>query len=468
MDPMRPSTPSPSGLFSDICSGGEYTKDIAVVDHGRTRPTGSAPPGGGVLPQRASSVSARYDTLEETQRVTVPGVTHLTDSFYPPSQDDSDLDNMIMDYPLSGHRDIRPNPSSMLPSGYEKHAYRSPTKHPRYDGDSFFQYLDSESAALQYLSSSSPPQSSPPLPQSSPPSDDLWLSSCLAPTVLDPTLEEDYFTKFTKASLSGSTPDLSPDSQHSTASYDSRPSIFETFENHSSKSSLTSGSSHSGSFSHSRSDSPGGAHTNTDYDFESTYVRDDGFTDRLHQLLLVVAREREREREQELEQGPERVVECDADCFCQSIPYAYRNFASAYTDAISPPCDSRGYELSPLNIETSALFPNIIDDEFNTYAPSPFLRARDSYFLGPATFTASPTLYNPSATLSPLDRSSEEYQYDFTMPDTELDTLVFASPSCSPARALKRPRSLSNDQTNVDHLSFKRKLRKTGCSVFSS
>ena len=328
-----------------------------------------------------------------------------------------------------------------------------------YDRNSLFQFLDSKSAALQYLPSFSPLQSSSPLPQSSLQSDDWWLSSCLAPTVLDPIREDDA-----QAPLSSSTPDLSLGSPHSTASYHSRSS---TFEKHSSKSSLTSESSRSRSSSPLHSDSPLVAHTNTDYDFDNTYERDDEFTDRLYQLLLVVAREREREHE--LQQSPERVLEYNEDCFCESVPYAYRDSASVYTDVTSPPCVSSGYELSPLKIGMSLSFPRIIEDEYNIYALSSPCSTRNNYLLRPATVTASPTLYSPSVEFSPLNQSSffqDEYP---ATPDTEIDTLVFASPSCSPpARTLKRPRSLSINQTDIDSLSSKRKLRKIGYSVFSS
>jgi hypothetical protein len=148
-------------------------------------------------------------------------------------------------------------------------------------------------------------------------------------------------------------------------------------------------------------------------------------------------------------------VECDEDYFCRSVPY-----------------DSRRYELSPLKPGMLQSLPRMVDDEYHIYARSPSPLARDNYMLKSATFTASPTLYSPSATFSPINPSyfvHEEYQYDSATSDTEIDTLVFASPSCSPpARTLKRPRSLFLDQTDLDNLSFKRKLRKIGSSVFSS
>ena len=475
MDQGRPSTLSPSGCLLrclDIRSDGQ---DSAAEDGrgtGMRRRTGHAQPSSnGVWPQYASSVLAQHDTLQGPQRVILTGGHdfNLGDCLYPEDLDvfPSRLDDTLVDYPKLSPLDgpILPSTPSTSLDNHEKRAYRSPIQRARYDGDSFLQYVDSESSALQYLSSSSPPPSSSPLPQSSPPSDDYWLSSCLAPNSLDPILGEDCFSTLIKAPLSGSTPDLSPDS---TASCHSRSS---TFEKHSSKSSLTSEFSRSGSSSsHSRSDSPDGAHTNTDYDFDSTYERDDGFTDRLHHLLLLVAREREQEREQE--QGPERIVECDTDCFCQSIPYAYRHSESAYTDTISPSGDSRSSSLSSSKIGTPASIPKVAEDASNIYALSPSLSATANCSLRSATFATSSTLYSPSAVLSPLDRSSlshEECQYDTLIPDSDIDTIVFASPSCSPpARTLKRPRSLSNDQTNIDQVSFKRKLRKTGYSVFSS
>lgn len=282
--------------------------------------TGYAQPSnGGLSPHYASFVSARYDSLQGSGRGTSLGTEqHPADFLYPPSQDgfSPSLDDILVAYPSSPSNDyVRSNAPSPSVGGPEKHAYMSPVKHSRYDGDSFFQFLDSESAALQYLTSSSPPpQSSSPLPQSSPPSDDPLTSSCLASNVLDPVQEEDSFTDAPPFIIS--TPDLSP---LSNASYHSR---FSTFDKHSSKSSLTSSSSRSQSSSRSRSDSPDGAHTNTGDDLDNAHERNDEFTNRLHELLLMVARERE------------RVVECEEDCYCQSTPSACDDSASDYISTL--------------------------------------------------------------------------------------------------------------------------------------
>jgi hypothetical protein len=167
-------------------------------------------------------------------------------------------------------------------------------------------------------------------------------------------------------------------------------------------------------------DSPAGAHTDIDYDLDDTHEQNDEFTDRLHDLLLVVARERE-------------CSEPNEDHFCCS--------ASDYIEISSPPF---GYELKT---------------GFSLSSP-----IRTKYL----TLSPSPTLYSPSAIASPLDRvslSPQEYK-DSATSDTEIDTLVFASPSCSPpARILKRPRSHSIDE---DHLRPNRKLRKMWSSFCSS
>jgi hypothetical protein len=168
----------------------------------------------------------------------------------------------------------------------------------------------------------------------------------------------------------------------------------------------------------------------------------------LHELLLVVARERGRERESE-------GVECNEDCFCRSIPYAYGDSTPDYIETVSSPYDSRGYELNP---QKNGMSPRMIGGKYRIHA------------LRSTTFT-SPTLYSPSAIASPLDRTSlsPEESKDSVTSDTEIDTLVFASPSCSPpARILKRPRSLSIDQTDIENRRSKLKLRKIGSSAFSS
>jgi hypothetical protein len=466
MDPLRPSSSELSSRCLDIRSD----RDIVLEGRDRTRhvlaqtPGYAQPSNGGLSPQHASFVSARYDAFQGTGLGAIPSgepASYHADYLYQPAQDtvSPTLYDILAAYPSSPFNDyVRSNTSSPPLDGHNQRAYMNPVKHSRYDGDSFFQFLDAESAALQYLSSSSPPQSSSPLPQSSPPLNDWGSSICLTSNVLDPIQEEDSFAQVPFSS----TPDLSSDSPHSTASYHSRSS---TFDKYSSKSSLTSRSSRSKSSSRSRSDSPDGAHTNTGYEFNNAHERDDEFTDRLHELLLVVAREREREQE------PEHVVEYDEDCFGRSTRYAYGDIASDYIE-LSPPCDSRGYKLSSRASGMQPTLSRIACGRYRIDARSRSPFNRDDYELKSATFSASPTLYSPSAVVSPINRSSffhEEYQDGHAKSETEIDTLVFASPSCSPPpRTFKRPRSLSIDQTDIDDFPFTRKLQKTGSSVFSS
>jgi hypothetical protein len=213
------------------------------------------------------------------------------------------------------------------------------------------------------------------------------------------TIQEDFI----EPPPFSSTPDLSPNALcHSSLS------------NRSSRSCTLSGY-----------DSPTGAHTDIDYDLDNIHEQNDEFTDRLHDLLLVVARERE----------------CSEPSFCHSMPVADDDSASDYIETSSPPF---GYELKT---------------GFSLSSP-----IRTKYL----TLSPSPTLYSPSAIASPLDRvslSPQEYK-DSATSDTEIDTLVFASPSCSPpARILKRPRSHSIDE---DHLRPNRKLRRMGSSFCSS
>jgi hypothetical protein len=168
----------------------------------------------------------------------------------------------------------------------------------------------------------------------------------------------------------------------------------------------------------------------------------------LDELLLAVIRE--------------GFVYYDENSFYQSTPDTDPNFISGDT---FPPFDSTGYELGPRKGWMSMLASSrMIIDRCYVYARSPSSFTGDNHILASGTFTSSPTVYDPSGTTSPLLESSllgEEYQHD-----TEQDTLVFASPSCSPlARTLKRPRSRSIVEADIDSPPFKCKLRKLGSSI---
>ena len=443
--PKNPSL-SPPGLLRgrvDIHSDRQFTED-AVLE-----------------PELEPELSAQHLTLEGTGSGGISAGEHafnVSDSdltINPPSLDEvsSNLDNPLVDFFPSPPKDyVRSNAPSPSTSCHEKRAYRSPTNSSS-EGDSLFQFLDYESTTLQFSSTSSPPQSSSPL-QSLPLSDDWWPSTSLATDAIDHDLEKISFTKSVNVPLFSNTPEPSSDSPHSTASFHSTPS---TFDKYSSKSSLTSGSSSSRFSSRSRSDSPDVAHTNTDYDADYLPDKNDEFTARLDELLTAVIHERERARKR-------GSVDYNAEYFCRHTPVADSNFICGDT---SLPFDSTGYELGPGESWMSTLASSrMISDRCYVYArsPSSFNGDSENHILASATFTSSPTVYGPSEMASPLHQSSllcDEYQHD-----TELDTLVFASPSCSPpTRTLKRPRSLSIDEADIDSPPSKHKLRKLRSSI---
>jgi hypothetical protein len=179
----------------------------------------------------------------------------------------------------------------------------------------------------------------------------------------------------------------------------------------------------------------------------------------LHELLLAVVRERERESEHAVE----------------------------YDEAYSP--DHRSADLktsppdSPRDVSPSHNTKYLVE---HVHVPLPFTRStggrspRNSQLLSRSiahtqspsvydcavlTETVSPTAYSPSSTGSPGQPSVP--RHISRSPDTELDTLVFASPSCTPpARTLKRPRSLSITGVDSENFYFNRKLQKTSQTPF--